>query len=266
MRDILNDLGDFLSDEDPVRRAQIKSKRPLPKRFYQTASVSEREDGWAVLLDERPILTPARLPLTLSTRPLAELVADEWNAQVEIIDPLLMPVTRLVNTAIDGVAADPQAVAEDILRFAGSDLLCYRAEGPEALVQLQADAWDPVLEWAHHSLHARFILAEGIVHVTQPPEAISALGIHLAAIQDPVALASLHSMTTLTGSALLAMAVAKREISAQAAWAAAHVDEDWNARQWGEDAEAAARRARRWKDMDAANRAFSAVLDRTQLT
>lgn len=259
MRDIFNDLGDFLSDDDPVRRAQIKSKRPLPKRFFKDASVAERDGGWTVLLDGRPILTPARQPFRMSTQPLAELVAAEWKAQTEDIDPVSMPVTRLVNTAIDGVATDTQAVKEDILRFAGSDLLCYRAEGPEKLVHLQAEAWDPILEWAHRALHARFVLAEGIVHVAQPREAIAALAAHMTGFDHPVALAALHSMTTLTGSALLALAVANGEISAETAWGAAHVDEDWNLRQWGEDPEATAKRAYRWQDMNAAANAMSAV-------
>ncbi len=259
MRDILNDLDALLSDEDPVRRAQIKSKRPLPKRFYSDASVAENDDGFAVLLDGKSILTPARQPLALKTRALADLVASEWGAQEDTVDPMSMPVTRLVNTAIDGVATDPQAVKEDILRFAGSDLLCYRADGPDRLIQQQADAWDPVLDWAHRALNARFILVEGVVHVSQPPEAIAALGVHIAAVEDPVALAALHSMTTLTGSALLALAVAKGELTAEAAWLAAHVDEDWNTQQWGEDAEAQARRAQRWNDMQAAHRSFAAA-------
>ena len=259
MRDLLNDLGDMLSDEDPVRRAQIGSKRPLPKRFYKEAGFADEGEGFVVQLDGRPVLTPARNPLVTPTETLAELIAGEWRAVEEEIDPVAMPVTRLVNTAIDGISADTQAVAEDILRFAGTDLLCYRADTPESLVQLQTDHWDPVIEWAQTSLGARFILAEGIVHVEQPRESIAAFGVHLSAYKDPIALACLHSFTSLTGSALLAMALAKEEVSAEAAWKAAHVDEDWNAQQWGEDAEAIARREYRWGEMQAADRAFKAL-------
>ncbi len=260
MRDIFNDLGDMLSDDDPVRRAQIKSRRPLPKRFYETASVAAIDEWFAVQLDGKPILTPARNRLSLPTRALAELIASEWNAQEEDIDPVSMPVTRIVNTALDGVALDPQAVKEDILRFAGTDLLCYRADGPDALVLRQAESWDPVLEWAHVALNARFVLAEGIVHVTQPKETIAALGAHLAAYDSPIVLAGLHSMTTLTGSALLALATAQEEIGADEAWQAAHVDEDWNADQWGSDSQAQARRTHRWGEMQAADQAVRAIL------
>ncbi len=260
MRDILNDLGDQLSDADPVRRAQIKSKRPLPKRFYESTSVEEEDAGFAVLLDGKPILTPARNRLALPTRALAEVIAGEWDAQKQEIDPGSMPVTRLANTALDGVALDPQAVKEDILRFAGMDLLCYRADGPQTLVERQTEIWDPILEWAHRTLNARFVLAEGIVHVAQPRESTAALGVHLSSFDHPILLAALHSMTTLTGSALLALAVAKEEIGAEEAWNAAHVDEDWNAEQWGADQQAMARRAQRWGEMAAADSAMKAIL------
>ena len=259
MRDILNDLGDMLSDADPVRRAQIKSKMELPKRFYDSAGISETDDGFAVQLDGRTVRTPAKKILQLPTKPLAELVRDEWQAQKQEIDPATMPVTRLVNTALDGVVNDPQAVIEDLLRFAGTDLLCYRADGPQRLVDRQNELWDPVIDWAHAALGARFVLAEGIIHVEQPKEAISAMGIHIVAHKSPIALAGLHSMTSLTGSALLAMAVAREHMSAEEAWTAAHVDEDWNLDQWGQDAEAAARRTYRWGEMQAADKAFKAL-------
>ncbi len=259
MRDILKDLGEALSDDDPVRRAQLKSKPALPKRFYESATVAAEDDGFAVQLDGKPIRTPAKRLLALPTPDLAELIAAEWNAQDDDIDPLVMPVTRLVNTAIDGIALDPQAVKEDIMRFAGTDLLCYRADAPETLVRRQTELWDPVIDWAHGSLGARLMLAEGVVHVEQPREAIAAIGVHIATYDQPIALASLHSFTSLTGSALLALAVAKRELTAGEAWTAAHVDEDWNIGQWGEDSEAAARRAYRWGEMQAADRALKAL-------
>jgi len=259
MRDISNDLGDGLDGKDPVHRAQVHSKRQLPARFYEKAGVAEEADGFTVQLDGRPIRSPAKNLLTLPTRPLAELIAAEWDAQSAHIDPMTMPVIRLINTAIDGIVHDPQAVKEDILRFAGTDLLCYRADSPETLVRRQSEAWDPIVEWAHAALGARFVLSEGVVHVEQPREAIAALSAHLIPHTDPIALACLHSFTTLTGSALLALAIANGEIDAETAWKAAHIDEDWNAGQWGEDAEASARRAHRWSDMQAADRAFKAL-------
>lgn len=254
MRDILSDLeaGNLLSDPNPMRRAQIQMRTPLPKRFYKEASVAPIEGGYAVQLDGKSVRTPGKALLALPTAAAAQLVADEFAAQADTIDPFTMPVLRLVNTAIDGVATDPQAVLEDILRFASSDLLCYRADSPERLVQRQNEAWDPVLDWARASLGARFALAEGVVHVDQPREAIAALGVHLSQRAEPMRLAALHLMTTLTGSALLALAVEMGELQAEEAWTAAHVDEDWQIEHWGQDSEAVARRANRKRDMLAA--------------
>lgn len=251
MRDILSDLeaGDALSDPDPIRRAQSTMRRQLPKRFYETASVAAVDGGYAVQLDGKPVRTPGRALLALPTEAAAQLVADEFAAQVENIDPFTMPVLRLVNTAIDGVATDPQAVLEDILRFSSSDLLCYRADSPEKLVERQSEAWDPVLDWARASLSAHFVLAEGVMHVEQPRAAIAALGVHLSQRAEPMRLAALHLITTLTGSALLALAVETGELDVEAAWAAAHVDEDWQVEHWGQDSEAIARRANRKRDM-----------------
>ncbi|MER8709591.1 ATP12 family chaperone protein [Mesorhizobium sp. M1088] len=261
MRDILNDLeaGKLLSDPDPVRRAQIQMKTPLPKRFYKTVAVAPVEDSFAVHLDGKPVRTPAKALLALPTEKAAALVAEEFAAQEETINPVTMPVMRLVNTAIDGVASDPQAVLEDILRFASSDLLCYRADAPQGLVERQNQLWDPVIDWVRSALGARFHLAEGVIHVEQPRESIALLGQHLAQRADPLRLAAIHVMTSLTGSALLALAVDFGELDGEAAWAAGHVDEDWQAEQWGHDAEAVARRATRKRDMMAAVRLLEAL-------
>ncbi|WP_095091654.1 ATP12 family chaperone protein [Mesorhizobium sophorae] len=254
MGDILNDLeaGKQLSDPDPVRPAQIQMKTPLPKRFYKIVAVAPVEDGFAVHLDGKPVRTPGKALLALPTEAAAALVADEFAAQSETINPVTMPVMRLVNTAIDGVASDPQAVLEDILRFASSDLLFYRADAPQGLVERQNEHWDPVLDWVRRSLGARFNLAEGIIHVEQPRETIAVLGSHLAQRAEPLRLAAIHVMTSLTGSALLALAVDFGELDAEAAWAAGHVDEDWQIEHWGQDAEAVARRSARKRDMMAA--------------
>ena len=254
MRDILNDLdaGRQPSDPDPVRRAQNQMRAQLPKRFYREAVAGDRDGGFGIFLDGRLARTPGRAGLVLPTEAAAALVAREYAAQGEHIDPITMPVSRIANTAIDGVAQDPQAVLEDILRFSATDLLCYRAGSPDGLVTMQNEAWDPVIDWAHASLGARFILAEGVMHVEQPRETIAAIGAHLRPRSDPFRLAALHVMTSLTGSALLAIAVEAGEIKPAAAWKAAHVDEDWNILQWGEDAEAAQRRAFREAEMMAA--------------
>lgn len=254
MRDMLNDIeqGIHLSDPDPVRRAQIQMRAPLPKRFYSHAAVTRRDGGFAVELDGKPVRTPGRNLLALPTEAAAELVAAEFEAQKDVIDPVAMPVLRLVNTAIDGVASDPQAVLEDILRFASSDMLCYRADGPQGLVERQNRHWDKVLDWAQAAIGARLNLAEGVMHVEQPRESIAVLGAWLARRNDPFRLTSLHVMTSLTGSALLALVVEAAELDAENAWLAAHVDEDWQIEQWGQDAEAVARRSQRHRDFVAA--------------
>lgn len=256
MRDILSDLD---GDDDPARRAQRAMKTPLPRRFYKVAGIARGEGGFAVELDGKVAKTPGKAALVLPSEAAAGLVAAEFAAQGETIDPATMPVLRLVNTAIDGVSADPQAVYEDILRFAASDLLCYRAGSPVSLVERQNAAWDPVIDWARASLGARFVLAEGVMHVAQPREAIAAFGAHLSRFSEPLRLAAIHSMTSLTGSALLALAVATCALTAEEAWSAAHVDEDFNIALWGEDADAAARRAFRGSEMMAAAALLTAL-------
>ena len=260
MRDILNDLeGSFLSDPDPVKRAQIQMRQPLPKRFYKEVSVAPVEGGYGVHLDGRPVRTPGKGPVAVRTEAAARILAQEFDAQETDINPVKMPATRLVNTVIDGVTREPDAVAEDILRYASTDLLCYRADSPERLVELQAQAWDPILDWARNRLGAQLFLGEGVMHVEQPREAIASIAVHLRLDRDPFRLGCLHVMTTLTGSALLALAVDAGEIDAAPAWTLAHVDEDWTISQWGEDAEAAAARANRHRDMRAADALLRAL-------
>jgi len=229
---------------------------PLPKRFYREVSVGEADGGYGILLDGRPVRTPKKLQLIVPTRPLAEAIAAEWAAQGEHIDPASMPLSKLAITAIDGVTGTMTEVAADIVRFAGSDLICYRAEAPAALAVLQAAAWDPVLRWVETTSGARFFLAEGVMPVTQSLDALSRFG-NLVAPFGAFALAALHVMTTLTRSAFLAMAVAMGRLTAEEAWAAAHVDEDWQIARWGVDVEAAERRARRHMEMLAAARFLS---------
>lgn len=259
MRDLLNDLSEGLSHPDPIRRAQIQMKKPLPKRFYSQVTTRQDEGGHAIELDGKAVRTPARQPLVVPTHALALLVAAEWDRQREVIDPATMPVTRLVNTALDGVATDPQAVFEDILRFSSSDLLCYRADGPEGLVARQAERWDPVVDWAANTLGARFILIEGVIHREQPREAVAAFAVSLRKYDTPMALASLHTITTLTGSAILALAFAEGYLPFDAVWSLAHLDENWTIEHWGSDEEAEQRRAARFLEFQAAADVFSAL-------
>ncbi|PYE28357.1 chaperone required for assembly of F1-ATPase [Rhizobium sp. PP-CC-3A-592] len=258
MSDIRDEFTNTFSDPDPVRRAQIQMLKPLPKRFYKEVSIGRSEgDSFAILLDGRPVKTPAKQVLAVPTERLAELLAAEWDAQVENIDPGVMPVTRLVNSALDGVAKDIRGVFDDILNFAGTDMLCYRADQPEGLVGRQQAQWDPILAWMSETFGARFILAEGVIHQRQPQAAISAFAEALRAYATPLGLSAIHAMTTLTGSAILPLVIAERRLSVDEAWALAHLDEDWQIEHWGTDDEAFQRRELRWRDMQAAN----AVLD-----
>jgi chaperone required for assembly of F1-ATPase len=197
--------------------------------------------------------------LTLPTRALGDAIAEEWARQGERINPTTMPLTKLANSAIDGITGREGEARTDILKYAANDLLCYRAEGPHGLVRRQAGAWDPVIDWAHKALGARFIVAAGVMPVAQPAQALTVIAAQLEGF-DAFRLASLHVMTALMGSALLALAHAHGRLTADEAWAAAHVDEDWQIEQWGEDAEAAARRQRRWEEMWAASQ-FLRLID-----
>ena len=228
-----------------------KAATSLPKRFYEAVTTEQREDGYVILLDGRPVRTPGKRLLALPTPALAEAVAAEWAAQIETIDPRTMPLTRLINTAIERVRGKEQEVKDDIVSFAGSDLLCYRAETPDPLAVRQKNAWDPVLEWAAEHLGARFEVARGIMPVRQSDDALAAIAGQLADF-DALALSAMHQLTTLSGSAVLALAVLKGHLSVNEAWTAAHIDEDWQIEHWGEDAEAKARRVARRQDFDAA--------------
>jgi chaperone required for assembly of F1-ATPase len=244
------------NNDKPPEPAKVPGRDaapPLPKRFYKEVNVGEDEGGFQILLDGRPVRTPAKMALAVPSRALAEAIAEEWRAQGEVIDPKTMPLTRLALTAIDAVARHMADVAAEIVNFASSDLLFYRAEAPAGLVELQTETWDPVLAWVETELGARFKLAQGVMPVEQDKAALRCVTVALAPF-DFMGLTCLHVMTALTGSALLALAHAKGRLSAQEAWKAAHIDEDWQIRQWGVDAEAAARRAHRWADMQAASR------------
>jgi chaperone required for assembly of F1-ATPase len=245
---------------DPMRAAQANMRQPEVRRFFKAVEAREAKGGgFELMLDGRPARTPGRNRLAAASRALMLHVADEWARQGETLDPADMPLTRLLNSAIDGVSRTMDDTRDDIARYAGSDLLCYRAEAPEALAERQRAAFDPVLRWAAETFGARFNLAAGVVHVAQPPEAIAAVRSALDAVDDPVALAAFSVVTSLTGSALIALAVARGFLTPEAAWAAAHVDEDYQSEQWGVDEEARARRASRWRDMQAAAAALEAT-------
>ncbi len=252
MRDIL-DPEIRPSDPDPMRRAQeAMARRPLPKRFYKLAQISEIEGAFVISLDGRPARTPGRNLLTLPTRAAAELIVAEWMAQGDVIDPARMHATRMANTAIDSVGGRLAEVQADIAGYAGSDLVCYRAGEPEGLVRRQDEAWNPVVAWAADNLGARMTLAEGVIHQSQSPEALAAVRTAITQEQDAIRLAALHVLTTISGSCLIALMLRAGAIDAGKAFSASIVDEDWNADLWGRDAEAEARLARRREEFLAA--------------
>ena len=217
------------------------------RRFYKEVTV---EDG-AVLLDGRAVKTPARASLVLPTSTLAEAVAAEWRAQGEEIDPRAMPLTGLSNAAIDRVMPDPAAFARPLAAYAESDLLCYRADAPAELVARQADAWDPLLDWARTRFDVHFTITSGIVHAAQPPATIARLGEALMA-RDPFGLAAMAPIVTIGGSLVVALALAEDAIDADRAFDVTHLDELWQAERWGEDKLALEARAVRRRDFMAA--------------
>ena len=226
------------------RLSRDRIVRPLPKRFYKKVSVT-RQLG--IALDGRNVKTPLKAPLVLPNGALAAAVAEEWEAQTEFINPHAMPLTKLSNTAIDRATAEKPSIAAEILEFAGSDMVCYRAEAPHGLVSKQAAHWDPVVAWAETGLDARFATVSTLTHRRQSAAALAAIEKHILAL-DPFAFTVVHNLTTLTGSALLAIMLAAGGISVENAWTAANVDEDWQIQTWGHDDEAMARRAGRYNE------------------
>jgi chaperone required for assembly of F1-ATPase len=231
---------------------QPSSSTAQRKRFYTRVAIAADAAGHAIKLDDKTVRTPSRNALVVPSPVVAKVMAAEWEAQQEFIDPLSMPVTRLANSVIDAISTDEQitAVRDDIAKYFATDLLFYRASHPDALIAREAAAWDPVLSWAAQELGAHFILAEGVMHVSQPEPAIEAARATLP--HDAWRVGALHLVTTITGSALLALALLHGRLSADDVWTAAFVDEDWNAEKWGLDEEAAARRAARKVDFEGA--------------
>jgi chaperone required for assembly of F1-ATPase len=259
MRDVFEEI--FAKESSAARldptEAARRNMRARRKRFYQDAAVTEDAAGFAVVLDGRPIRSPARRALAAPRRALAEAIAAEWRAQAQFIDPAGMPLTRLANTIIDGVAAARDEVEGEIAKYLGADLVCYRVASPAGLVARQALHWDPVIAWARDALGADFAVGEGVMHIVQRADAIAAARARVPG--DPWRLGATHAITTLTGSALIALAVAAGAMDRDAAWTGAHVDEDWNMDLWGRDDQALARRAFRFAEMAAATQVLAEV-------
>lgn len=207
------------------------------KRFWKTTAVAEQDKGFAVALDQRQIKTPAKAALLLPTRPMAEAVAAEWDAQKDVINPLSMPVTRSANAAIDKVRHQHHEVADMLAAYGDTDLLCYRADTPQELVARQLEQWDPALDWAHDTLGARLIPRRGVIHQSQSKAALERLAPPVHRMSD-FELAAFHDLVSLTGSLILGFAAAANWRDADAIWQLSRVDEIWQEEQWGADEEA----------------------------
>lgn len=223
------------------------------KRVYRAVAVAPGDGGWQVMLDSRVLHTPAKAPLLLPNRALAAAVAAEWDAQVETIVPATMPLMRLAATAIDRVAPQRERVIEEVAAYAGTDLVCYRAERPAELVARQQAIWQPLVDWATLRYDAPLIVTTGVVPRPQPAGAVAAIHAAVAAFDD-FSLTAVHDLTTTCGSVVIALALAESHLEPEAAWQASQLDETYQIEKWGEDAEAGRRRAAIRSDIEASCR------------
>lgn len=255
----MSDIFENSSPQHGVEAVRRATRPTLRQRFYAKAGTAfaSAADGFALQLDGKPVRTPTGRILAAPTAKLAEAIAAEWDAQRDVIDPAKMPLTRLANVIIDGVSDRPGPVADEVKKYLGTDLVYYRAGEPQGLVERQARHWDPILSWARDTLGARFDLGEGIIHVAQPAVALASAS--AAVPKDPWRLGAVHAATTLTGSALIALALSRGRLTIEEAWQAAHVDEDWNMEQWGRDEVALARRAFRLTELEAAAKVLQSL-------
>lgn len=207
------------------------------KRFWNAATVEQTDDGFAVLLDGRSVKTPAKAGLIVPSKALAEKIASEWDAQEGDVNPEIMPFTRAANAAIDKVTLQFVEVADLIAAYGENDLLCYRAATPQELVDRQAAAWDPILDWANDVYGVRLATGQGVMHIAQPPSAIERLTQEVHAL-SPFQLTAFHDLVSLTGSLVLGFAIVNNRLGADAAWDVSRIDEIWQAEHWGQDEEA----------------------------
>lgn len=229
------------------------------KRFWKEVAVVREEGGWGVRLDGRPVRTPARAPLSVPAEALAGAIAAEWDEAGETVDPRSMRLTGLANAAIDQVAPDARAFAGGLGRYAEADLACYRADGPPALAERQAESWDSLLAWARRRYDVDFATTCGVMHVAQPGATVQRLA-HAVAALDPFRLAGLSPLVTVGGSLIAGLAVLEGALTPEQAWKAVTIDEQWQLDQWGSDSEAELALDNRRRDFFAAAR-FLELLD-----
>ncbi|MEP3346734.1 MAG: ATP12 family protein [Litoreibacter sp.] len=218
------------------------------KRFWKATTADKVDGGYTVHLDGRPVRTPAKTLVVVPTQSMADAMRDEWEAQDEKIDPLTMPVTRAANAALDKVSTQHAEVVEMLAAYGDSDLLCYRADSPEALVAQQATGWDPLIDWAATELKAPLKLRTGIMHEPQDPQSIQVLQALVAEL-DPFRLTAFHDLVAITGSLILGLAITRGRLDAQTAWDLSRIDEEWQIAQWGRDEDADAQAGKKKEDL-----------------
>ncbi|MGJ8529307.1 ATP12 family chaperone protein [Maritalea sp.] len=250
MREILEDAQAHV--EDGYGRAQKHQKQQLPKRFYKQVSVGELDGAYAILLDGRPIKTPGKVAVSVPNEELAKLIVVEWEAQEKEIDPATMPLTRLVNTIVEKGDEALEDVKAEIVKFAGNDLLAYRADTPADLVALQSKHWGDAMDVFAKRYDVSFNVIIGVMHQDQPPE-VQARTAEIIASYDKFKAFCTMSVTSITGSAILAIGMTEGLFTPEQVLTTAYVDEDYQAKQWGEDGEAIRMRAFKRQDFDAAN-------------
>lgn len=224
------------------------------RRFYKSVEVSRASQAsetsqWILLLDGKPLLTPSKNYFLLPTLPIAESVCKEWESQCDDIAPLTMPLTRLLNTAYDGTATDMQSVKEEIVRYGSCDMLCYRSSSAIELHNRQKELWDPWIDYARTKLGCVLEVGDGVIHIDQDSRSMASLNAHIGMITNPLLLSALYVVTSLTGSAILSLAIFHGDLSCDDAWHLCHLDEDYNREHWGEDSESVARRHHLYNDM-----------------
>ncbi len=239
-------MSDETEDDRMRRLITDRVERPMAKRFYKDVSVSSEN---AILLDQRAIKTPLKAHLKAPSRHLADHIAKEWAAQDNVINPATMILTKLANTAIDRTPVERTKMLDELVDYTNADLVCYRADTPATLVEKQIEVWDPVLDWAKTNVRADFVTSIGVVHRQQSEEALANMR-RWFADHDDWTLTAVYQLTTLLGSALLTAMLLDHSLTADAAWRAAHVDEDFQIEQWGWDTEAQTRRAGRKREFE----------------
>jgi chaperone required for assembly of F1-ATPase len=233
------------------------------KRFYRDATAAVSEGGYSVVLDGRPVKTPGGQPLVVSTEVLAEAMAAEWMAQAEVIRPHTMPLTQLSATVVDKVGPERQAIADRLIAYAATDLLCYRAEHPADLAALQHASWQPLLDWVTEALGARLSVTAGVIPVDQPPHAIDVLRSAVEGLGD-VELTALASIVPASGSLVVGLALVLGRIDDEAAFEISQLDESYQIGRWGDDIEASERRRRLREDIRAAATFLALARDGSQ--